>query len=136
MAMIVGFIGLFSLIFDMFSSSSAASPIPLVQADSGMIAMVGLGDAVHKGFLTYLCVVYYISVLLASMNLLPVFPLDGGNVVLETIKEAERKIDKEFFSIPFKIIKIAFQYAGFGFIVLLLMLMIWSDVLTVVKFFS
>lgn len=53
---------------------------------AGMIATVGLGSLIHSGVGYYLGMIYYVSILIAALNIIPICPLDGGNIVLSALQ--------------------------------------------------
>lgn len=100
---------------------------------SGIIGTIGLASTVHTGLWAYLGTIFYFSILLAVFNLLPIFPLDGGNIVLEILK----KVINRFFG-EGKIYKAAvwcYRYLGLGIIIILMVSILMSDFKDMIVFF-
>ncbi len=99
---------------------------------AGVIGTVGVASTIHTGFWAYVGTIFYFSILLAVFNLLPIYPLDGGNIFLEILK----KVIGRFFGegkIYNAVIKV-YSYLGFGLLILFLAAMLMSDLKDIIGY--
>lgn len=84
------------------------TPIP----QGGIGGTIGLGTNIHLGFWPYLSLIYFVSIIVAALNLLPFLPFDGGYVAVTLIQKifGQNRFSKIFCRI----------IAGFGVVILLL----------------
>lgn len=77
----------------------------------GFSGLAGLGENIHLGIWSYLGLVYVLSIVIASFNILPILPLDGGQIITAGFRE--------FFGPKSKAFKIIFWIASLqGFAIL------------------
>jgi Zn-dependent protease len=81
--------------FALVAAAGPASNLILAVGAAILVALVGTGEATGSMLLAFLRGVVYLNVLLAVFNLLPVPPLDGGNVLAGLVPEhVARVIDQ------------------------------------------
>ncbi len=104
-----------------------------LKGGGGMIGTVALASVIHSGIWYYVAMVFYFSVLLASLNLIFIFPLDGGNIILA--------IAEKIFSRLFGKNKIAegallaVRYYGLAIIIALTLVVFCSDAIDIFHHF-
>ncbi|MCT8592247.1 site-2 protease family protein, partial [Glaesserella parasuis] len=108
---ILQFIG--NLITGELSLSNMGGPISMAK---------GAGATAEIGFVYYLGFMALISVNLAVMNLFPILPLDGGQLVLLTGEAVRRKPVPEAF-------QLRFQQIGGMFVVGLMLFALFNDLI-------
>lgn len=114
-------VGLFDLIVNSFRGTADISSL------SGPVGIVGIvGDAMSFGFVYLLSLTAVISINLVIINLIPFPALDGGRILFLII---EKIIGKR---INPKITNIV-NIAGFGLLMLLMVIITYHDVLKIIK---
>ncbi|MCH7758831.1 site-2 protease family protein [Patescibacteria group bacterium] len=93
------------------------TPIP----HGGIAGMINLGANIHLGFWSYTGLICFVSTLLASLNILPFMPLDGGHVA-KTL--AERLFGQ---GIVFKLIRLLINVLGAIFLGIMFLNLFLSD---------
>ena len=106
--------------------------MPLIKtspiAHGGVIGMIGLGANAHAGFWSFCGLVYYCSVLLAAVNLLPLIPFDGGHIATTL---TERIFGQGRFS---RIFCGAIKWFGVVLIIILLINIVLSDLFDILRY--
>ncbi len=95
--------------------------IPAGDAVAGPI-MIGkiIADSYKAGLINLLFMTAFLNAAVAATNLLPIFPLDGGHIVIDFIKKKAKKLS---FLIPF------IQYAGLIIFALLVIFVMANDII-------
>ncbi len=122
-------VGIFLFIFWLIKNILFMSPME----HSGAIATIGLASAIHTGFWDYVATIWYFSIILAVMNLLPIYPLDGGNIALEILKKVIRRLFGEGRVYDWSIT--IYTYLGQFIIALFFLNMLMSDIGDIATFF-
>lgn len=87
----------------------------------GPISMAkGAGATAESGWVYYLGFMALISVNLGMMNLFPILPLDGGQLVLLALEKVKGKPLSEN-------VQLAFQKLGIGFVLALMLFVLFND---------
>jgi len=123
-------IGIFIAIPVIIASIFSATPAP----GGGMIATIGLGSAIHNSAWSYLAVVYYMSVVVAALNLIPLLPFDGGQIVLAIVQKILLRVFGE--GRAYRIFTAVYRYSGLIFIGVLLVAVVMSDISDIIRFFG
>jgi regulator of sigma E protease len=110
-------VGLFRFFADVFTFHADLSQV------SGPVGIAGaVGDASHAGLASLLSITAIISINLALINLLPIPALDGGRLLFVIIEAITRR--------PIKpVVANVVNTAGFGFLILLMLVITAHDVL-------
>ena len=94
---------------------------------SGPIGIAGMGStAVQEGIIATIILTALISINLAIINLLPIPGLDGGRLLFIVIEAITRRPISPRFTL-------AFTLAGFGLLILLMVVVSYHDVLNLVR---
>ncbi|MCX6820197.1 MAG: site-2 protease family protein [Candidatus Adlerbacteria bacterium] len=94
---------------------------------SGPIGIAGMGStAVQEGIIATIILTALISINLAIINLLPIPGLDGGRLLFIVIEAITRRPISPRFTL-------AFTLAGFGLLILLMIVVSYHDVLNLVR---
>lgn len=94
----------------------------LDQSSSIVGISVMAAQAASTGLLDVIALLASISMSLGFMNLLPIPPLDGGKIVVETIQALVRR------PVPPKVV-LAFSYVGIAFFVFVFVIVVRNDVM-------
>lgn len=101
------------------------NPATTMETISQSTSLVGISvvakQAAELGFVNFLWLAAVLSISIGLMNLLPLMPLDGGRIVVETIQRIRRKVLK-----PATIN--AYSMAGFMFVILLFVVVTGQDI--------
>lgn len=118
----------FVLFFKMYLAillSLWAFVIPIIRMapmpNAGIGGTIGLGANIHTGLWAYCALIYYVSIILAAANLLPLLPFDGGQIAATLVEKifGQRRLAK----ILYWLIK----YVGFAILILMMINLIMSD---------
>jgi len=120
------FLGTIVGIFYMVLPLIKAAPI----AHGGIAGTIGLGANIHLGLWSYLGLIYFVSIILASLNLLPLMPFDGGHIAVTLIRRAlgENRVSR--------ILCKAIEIIGFVVLIVLLLNVVLSDAYDAFSFFK
>ena len=94
------------------------APVP----HGGIGGTIGLGANIHLGFWSYCGLIYFVSVILAALNLFPLLPFDGGQIVLSIFGRIFGEKSRAY-----KIIGLAVNYLGMVILIILLLNVVMSD---------
>jgi regulator of sigma E protease len=104
-----------------------ATTAATVQQSTSLVGIAVMADqSAAQGPLTFFYLVALISVSLGIMNLLPIPPLDGGKIVVETIERIAHR------HVPVKVIA-GIQFVGIAAIVLLFVVVTGHDILNLMS---
>ncbi len=104
-----------------------------LKGGGGMIGTIALASVIHNGIWYYIAIVFYFSVLLASLNLVFIFPLDGGNIILAIAEKISGRLFRKN-----KIAEralLAFRYYGIIIIIALTLVVFCSDAIDIFHHF-